>query len=100
MTEAKPRARATAAPVVADAPRTSLIAADAPAAEPLSVGPESGKPVVLATPIGHEFVLPADGDADELHITPAGLALSKADAKRVQDAAAPAGVTLIEKEDS
>lgn len=71
-----------------------------PASEPLSATAEPEKPVVLATQVEHEFVLPAVGkDGKELRITSAGVALSKTDAKRVQDAAAASGVTLIEKDE-
>jgi len=87
MTERKPTPQAT--PV-----------ASAEVTEPLSAEAENGKPTVLATPVEHEFVLPAQGkDGKELRITSAGVALSKTDAKRVQDAAAAVGVILIEKDE-
>lgn len=81
------------------ATRTEPIAAETGAVvEPLSTDPERGKPVVLATSLEQEFVLPGDGDHKEVHVTPAGVAVSKTDAKRVQDAATSAGVTIIQKD--
>lgn len=69
--------------------------------------PEKGRPVVLATQPGTEFVLPAELDdkgepkgEGDLRVTAAGVALSKTDADRVTKAAEASGVTLIEKEGS
>lgn len=89
-----PRQGATPAPAEPDAQ---------PAAQP-AAEPERGKPVVLATRLLEEFVLPAGVDdegkakGDPIEVTSAGVALSKTDAKRVLEAADKAGVTLIEKE--
>lgn len=61
--------------------------------------PENRKPVVLATtnPL-HEFVVHADADGkgEPITITAAGVALSKADAKRVLDAATATGADLVD----
>lgn len=57
--------------------------------------PSKAKPVVLATPLLHNFVIPGAGDdGTDLLITSAGTALTKAQAKRVEEAAQAAGVSL------
>jgi hypothetical protein len=67
--------------------------------------PEKSKPVVLATRPLEEFVLPAplddkgEAQGEDIRVTPDGVALSKADAKRVLDAAATHNYPLIEKDD-
>lgn len=89
-----PRAT-TAAPEPADVAPTHLV-----------VEPEKGKPVVLATDLLEEFVLPAGLDdtgepkGADIRVTVSGVALSKTDAKRVTEAASAAGVTLTEKDNN
>lgn len=89
-------------PPTVTAPPTAAAPGGVPT-EPVAE-PEKGRPVVLATEFGSEFVVPADVNdkgeptGDPIHLTPAGVALSKTDAKRVTEAARRSGVTLIEKE--
>lgn len=69
--------------------------ADTPAPAPQTAPPEApvgaskSKPVVLATPIGEEFVIPdlTGDDGQPLRITSAGVAMSAADAKRATETA-------------
>jgi hypothetical protein len=57
--------------------------------------PSKTKPVVLATPLLHEFVIPAGGeDGADLVITASGVALSRKQADHVEQVAAASGVQL------
>jgi hypothetical protein len=84
-------------------PAAPVATAGPVAAEP-TAEPGKGRPVVLATPRSAEFIVPAPVDDDgkptgeEIHVTPAGVALSKKDAERVTEAARRCGVTLIERD--
>ena len=64
---------------------------------PQPAPPTKQRPVVLATPLLHEFVIPGGGDdGDDLVITASGVALSKKQADQVEQVAAASGVQLID----
>jgi len=64
---------------------------------PPPVPPTKTKPVVLATPLLHEFVIPEGGeDGADLVVTASGVALSRKQADHVEQVATAAGVQLID----
>lgn len=64
---------------------------------PPPTAPTKTKPVVLATPLLHEFVIPGAGDdGADLIITSAGVAMTKKQADQIEQVAAASGVQLLD----
>lgn len=62
---------------------------------PSPAPPSKTRPVVLATPLLHEFVIPGGGDdGADLVITASGVALSRKQADHVEQVATASGVQL------
>jgi hypothetical protein len=90
---------------VADKPSPTARPADGPepqadaqpvTADPAAVEPTKSKPVVLATRPLEQLRVRGEDGADDVVITPTGTALTKTDAKRVQEVAAVCGVELLD----